>query len=77
MLRTVVEALVKPIVALFTLMVGWFAGSRSASNVIELKDTKQKLKESVRSKGIENEVEALDPDALKSRARKWVRGPDK
>lgn len=24
---------------------------------------------------IENEVEALDRDALKSRARQWVRGP--
>lgn len=26
---------------------------------------------------ITNEVEALDTDALKSRARRWVRGPDR
>jgi len=75
--RTVVEALIKPIVALFALVAVWFAGSKSASNVVELKDTKQQLKTSVRSKEIENEVEALDPDALKSRARKWVRGSNK
>lgn len=30
-----------------------------------------------KAREITNEVEALDTDALKSRARRWVRGPDR
>jgi hypothetical protein len=58
----------------FTLLAAsWFGGRRSAQTGIKAKQDKADLKTALRAEEIENEVEALDTDALKQRSRKWVR----
>ena len=58
----------------FTLLAAsWFGGRNAAKADIKAKQTKADLKAAVRAEEIENEVEALDADALKQRSRKWVR----
>jgi len=60
----------------FTLLAtSWFGGRRAAQTDIKLKQTEADLKGALRAKEIENEVEALGPDNLKQRSRKWVRTP--
>jgi uncharacterized protein YdgA (DUF945 family) len=55
------------------LLASWFGGKKSAVSSIQAKQAKADLKTAIRAEEIENEVEALDSDALKSRSRKWVR----
>jgi hypothetical protein len=58
----------------FTLLAAsWFGGRKSAQTDIKAKQDKADLKAALRAEEIENEVEALDTDALKRRSRKWVR----
>lgn len=53
----------------------WFGGRKSAQNSIKLKQAETRLEAVKEAEDVRNEVEALDRDALKSRARQWVRGP--
>lgn len=55
----------------------WFGGRKSAKADIKVNELEDRLFESLRAKEIENEVEALDRAALKSRARVWVRSQDR
>ena len=50
----------------------WLA-TRGGRQRTEVKVTQDTLAAALKAKEIENEVEALSSDALKSRARKWVR----
>lgn len=59
--------------AIAALAASWFGGRKAAQA-----DAKQsKLDAITAAKEIENEVEALDRDALMSRAQRWVRGPER
>jgi hypothetical protein len=63
------SALLRPVLHILSLAASWFGGRKSAqadSNVIKLKSIRD-------AKEVENEIEALDRESLKSRARKWVR----
>lgn len=53
----------------------WFGGRKSANSDIKLKQAEARIEASREAENVRNEVEALDRDALKSRARHWVRGP--
>lgn len=53
----------------------WFSGKQSGISDAKQKQAEVRLEAEKRAQEIENEVEALDRDALKSRARRWVRGP--
>jgi hypothetical protein len=67
------RALTWPFIALFALAASWFGGRNAANADTKLDTAEQRLFEALRAKEIENEVEALRPDALRERARKWVR----
>ena len=71
--RALLSALVKPVLALAALVASWFGGRKAAKADVKVNELEDKLFESLRAKEIENEVEALDRAALKSRARVWVR----
>jgi hypothetical protein len=51
---------------------GWLGWRRVST--IETDHLKDQLSNALRAKEIDNEVEALSPDALRERSRKWVRG---
>lgn len=53
----------------------WFGGRRSAKADIRAKQAEARLKAAKEAEDVRNEVEALDTESLKSRARHWVRGP--
>ena len=53
----------------------WFGGRKSAKSDIKAQQAEARLKAAREAEDVRNEVEALDRDALKSRARQWVRGP--
>jgi hypothetical protein len=58
----------------FTLLAAsWFGGRKTGQTAVKLKGAKADLKAAIRAEEIENEVEALSPDDLKQRSRKWVR----
>ena len=75
--QAVLSALVKPVLAIAALVASWFGGRKAAQTDAKVDDLEDKLFESIRAKEIENEVEALDRAALKSRARVWVRSQDR
>jgi len=58
--------------ALLIIAVVWLA-MRNGRQRAEVDTTKDTLATVLRAKEIENEVEALSPDALKSRSKLWVR----
>jgi len=58
--------------ALLIIAVIWLA-MRNGRQRAEVDTTKDTLATVLRAKEIENEVEALSPDALKSRSKLWVR----
>lgn len=58
----------------FALVASWFGGRKAATADIKVEQAERDLTNALRAKEIEDEVEALDRDALKSRSRKWVRG---
>lgn len=70
-------ALLRPVFYAAALAASWFGGRKSAQTDAKLKTTERDLSTALRAEELENEVEVLGPDALKSRARKWVRGNDK
>jgi hypothetical protein len=53
----------------------WFGGRRAGASAEKAKQTEARIEAVKQAQEVENEVEALDRDALKSRARVWVRGP--
>lgn len=58
--------------ALLVAAVVWLA-MRNGRQRTEVKVTQDTLAAALKVKEIENEVEALSPDALKSRSKLWVR----
>jgi len=68
------SALLKPIFHVVALAASWFGGRKSAQADAKLETAERKLRVVRQAEVIEDEVEALDRDALKSRSRKWVRG---
>ena len=62
--------------ALLVAAVVWLA-MRNGKQHAEVDTTKDTLAAVLKAEEIENEIEALDRDTLKSRARKWVRAPVK
>ena len=58
--------------ALLVAAVVWLA-MRNGKQRTEVKVTQDTLAAALKAKEIENEVEALSPDALKSRSKLWVR----
>jgi hypothetical protein len=53
----------------------WFGGRKSARTDTKIRRLEDDLATASRAKEIENEVEAMRPDALRERARRWVRPP--
>ena len=68
------RALLSLLLAPFALAASWFGGRKSAQTDAKLEVAERNLKVIQQAEVIEDEVEALSPDALKSRSRKWVRG---
>jgi flagellar biogenesis protein FliO len=60
------------LIALLIVAVIWLA-MRNGRQRAEVDTTKDTLATVLKAKEIENEVEALSPDALKSRSKLWVR----
>ena len=58
--------------ALLVAAVIWLA-IRNGKQRAEVDTTKDTLATALKAKEVENEVEALSPDALKSRSKLWVR----
>ena len=69
-------AILLGITALLFGAVIWLA-IRSDRRRRDAEQSAQRFDEALRAKEIENEVEALSPDDLKSRSRKWVRATDR
>jgi hypothetical protein len=67
--RTLLSLLLAP----FALVASWLGGRKSAQTDIKLEAAERNIKVVQQAEVIEDEVEALSPDALKSRSRKWVR----
>lgn len=59
--------------AVAALVASWLGGRKAA----RADDNEAKLDAVAAAKEVENEVEALDRDALMSRAQHWVRGPER
>ncbi len=62
---------------LAALAASWLGGRKSGISDVKSEQTAARLARAMQAREIENEVEALDRDTLKSRARKWVRGPER
>ena len=60
------------VTALLVIAIIWLA-MRNGRQGAEADTTKDTLDAAIRAKEVENEVEALSPDALKSRSKLWVR----
>ena len=64
-------------VVLSALAAMWFAGRRSAKADTKLQTAERDLEVMRRAEEVENEVEALRPDALAARSARWVRDTSK
>ena len=60
------------VTALLVVAIIWLA-MRHGWERREVKTTKDALATALKAKEVENEVEALSPDALRDRAKLWVR----
>lgn len=58
---------------LATLAAVWFGGKKAGRDARDADAAKRNLDNAVRAREIDNEVEGLSPDALRDRAREWVR----
>ena len=58
---------------IMALAASWLGGRKAAQTDAKLKTAEDNLDAALRAKEIENEVEALRPDALRERSRRWVR----
>jgi alkyl hydroperoxide reductase subunit AhpF len=56
-----------------TLLATWFGGRMTGAANTKAKQAEGRVKAMKQAEEIENEVEALDVDALKRRSTKWVR----
>ena len=66
------------LVAVFavTLAASWFGGRKSVQTGIKVQRLEDDLATVTRAKEIEDDIEVLGADALRERARKWVRKAD-
>lgn len=69
------EWLFGALVAVSGVVAIWFGGKKAGKTDIKLKQAEERIKAIKEAEETRNEVEALDRDTLKSRARIWVRGP--
>lgn len=60
-----------------TAVIAWFKGRSAGAAFAEGKRDRARLEAINEANEVRNEVEALDRDSLQSRARRWVRGPDR
>jgi hypothetical protein len=56
-----------------TLLATWFGGRMTGAANTKAKQAEGRVKAMKQAEEIENEIEALDIDALKRRSTKWVR----
>jgi hypothetical protein len=56
-----------------TLLATWFGGRMTGAANTKAKQAEGRVKAIKQAEEIENEIEALDVDALKRRSTKWVR----
>jgi hypothetical protein len=56
-----------------TLLATWFGGRMTGAANTKAKQAEGRVKAIKQAEEIENEIEALDIDALKRRSTKWVR----
>jgi hypothetical protein len=56
-----------------TLLATWFGGKMTGAANTKAKQAEGRVKAIKQAEEIENEIEALDVDALKRRSTKWVR----
>lgn len=71
------RVLLSLLLAPFALAVSWFGGRKLAQTDAKLEVAEHNLKVVRKAEEIEDEVEVLSPDALRTRARVWVRKPDR
>jgi hypothetical protein len=57
-----------------TLAATWFGGRMTGAANVKAKQAEGRLRAVKEAADIKNEVEGLDADTLKSRARVWIRG---
>ena len=75
--RALLSALLKPVLYVAALVASWFGGRKSAQTDVKLEVALRNLKVVREAEEIEDEVEVLSPDALRTRARVWVRKPNR
>ena len=75
--QALLAALLKPVLYVAALVTSWFGGRKSAQSDIKLQAAKRDLEVVHKAEEVENEVEALRPDALAVRSARWVRDANK
>lgn len=60
-------------VGIALLVASWLGGRKAGRADTKLDIAEKNLSDALTARDIENEVEALSPDALRDRSRKWVR----
>ena len=60
-------------VVVIALVASWFGGRKEGVAITKRKLAERNLDVALQAEDIENEVEALDIDTLKSRSKQWVR----
>lgn len=71
--RAILTPLIKLVAGVIALAASWFGGRNAARADIKAQIVTAKLEAVEAAHEVENEVEALDVDALKRRAAVWVR----
>jgi hypothetical protein len=71
------RVLLSLLLAPLALAASWFGGRKLAQTDAKLEVALHNLKVVRAAEEIEDEVEVLSPDALRTRARVWVRKPDR
>lgn len=71
--RAILTPLIRLFAGVIALAASWFGGRKSAQADIKAQVATAKLEAVQAAHEVENEVEALDVDALKRRAAVWVR----
>lgn len=71
--RAVLTPLIRLVAGAMALAASWFGGRNAARDDIKAQIATARLKATEAAHEVENEVEALDTDALKRRAAVWVR----
>ncbi len=71
--RAILTPLIRLVAGVIALAASWFGGRNAARTDIKAQIVTARLKAAEAAHEVENEVEALDVDALKRRAAVWVR----